>query len=193
PDCGGTLSQTDDKELTRFRCQTGHVYTGEKLLAGQTKMLEGPLLTAVRILKEKTVLARQLATRERQRGNLESAARFQDQSHLADRQSELIKKHVLQAAPLSSPEEVCAPLHHRDAAQHALDAGQDTTLPLAPGTGGQADRPESASSESSIAAPLASPAVFAGCGTLVEKPGSALPPGLEFDDRSEHRQAPLSG
>jgi hypothetical protein len=105
PDCGGTLWQVDDKELTRFRCHIGHVYNGVRLLAEQAKMLEQALRTAVRILKEKTVLARQLATRERLQGNLEGAARFQDQSQLTERQSELIKKHILQAAPISSAEE----------------------------------------------------------------------------------------
>jgi hypothetical protein len=106
PDCGGTLWQVDDKELTRFRCHIGHVYCGEKLLAEQAKMLEEALGTAVRILKEKSVLARQLAACERQQGNLESASRFQDQAQLAEGQSELIKKDILQAAPLSSPESV---------------------------------------------------------------------------------------
>jgi two-component system chemotaxis response regulator CheB len=105
PDCGGTLWQVDDKELTRFRCHIGHVYNGVRLLAEQAKMLEEALWTAVRILKEKTALARQLATREQLQGNLEAATGFQDQSQLAERQSELIKKHILQAAPLSSAEE----------------------------------------------------------------------------------------
>ncbi len=127
PDCGGTLWQVDDKEPTRFRCHIGHVYNGVRLLAEQAKMLEEALWTAVRILKEKTVLARKLATRERLQGNLEGAARLQDQSQLTERQSELIKKHILQTAPLSSPEEGSIPQ------APGAQAGGPPAPPLPPG------------------------------------------------------------
>jgi two-component system chemotaxis response regulator CheB len=76
PECGGSLWQVDEKNVVRFRCHVGHAYHGEALLAEQTEILEAALWTAVRTFKDKTVLARQLANQERQRGNDGAAHRF---------------------------------------------------------------------------------------------------------------------
>src|SRR5205823_6666364 len=100
PECGGSLWQADDNNLTRFRCHTGHVYYGENLLEEQSEALEAALWTAVRIFKEKTVLARQLATLSRERGEGDVAVRFDEDAQLAERYAVLIQEHVLGAGPL---------------------------------------------------------------------------------------------
>jgi two-component system chemotaxis response regulator CheB len=68
PECGGALWQVDDAGLIQFRCHVGHSYQGETLLTEQSEALEAALWTAVRTFREKSVLARQLAARERERG-----------------------------------------------------------------------------------------------------------------------------
>jgi two-component system chemotaxis response regulator CheB len=95
PECGGSMWQVDERELARFRCHTGHVYYGDVLLAEQSEALEAALWSAVRIFKEKMVLARQLATRERQLGNADMASRYDEEAAVAERYGTLIQQHVL--------------------------------------------------------------------------------------------------
>jgi two-component system chemotaxis response regulator CheB len=97
PECGGNMWQVDDPEVTRFRCHTGHAYYGVDLLGEQSEALEAALWTAVRIFKEKRVLAEQMALQARQRGNSERAERFQDEARLANKYGDLIQHSILQA------------------------------------------------------------------------------------------------
>jgi two-component system chemotaxis response regulator CheB len=109
PECGGSLWQVDERPLVRFRCHVGHAYNGEVLLAEQASALEAALWTAVRTFKERNLLARQLAARERERGDARSAARFDEQAALALRYGELIQQYVLNEQP-ASREATAAPL-----------------------------------------------------------------------------------
>jgi two-component system chemotaxis response regulator CheB len=97
PECGGSLWQVDEEKLTRFRCHTGHAYYGEALLAEQSEVLEAALWTAVRTFKEQTILARQLAATERERGNAVAAGHFEESARLAEHYSELIIRNLLWA------------------------------------------------------------------------------------------------
>jgi two-component system chemotaxis response regulator CheB len=99
PECGGAMWQVDQSELVRFSCHVGHAFYADKLLAEQSEVLEAALWTAVRTFKEKTVLARQLAARERVRGNLTSAERFEDEAQVAEQYAELIHERVLKTLP----------------------------------------------------------------------------------------------
>jgi two-component system chemotaxis response regulator CheB len=103
PECGGALWQADEDGLVRFRCHVGHAYNGENLLAEQTEALEAALWTAVRTFREKSVLGRQLAARERARGNHEAAARFDEQAGQADKYGSLIVEHVLNGGGPQAP------------------------------------------------------------------------------------------
>jgi two-component system chemotaxis response regulator CheB len=84
PECGGSMWQVPDKELVSFRCHTGHVYYGDVLLAEQSDALEAALWSAIRIFKEKMILARQLASLERQRGNADRAQRYDEEARVAE-------------------------------------------------------------------------------------------------------------
>jgi two-component system chemotaxis response regulator CheB len=77
PDCGGALWETeDDNGLWLFRCRTGHGYSVETLLAGQTETVETALWAALRALEERAAMARRMAARFRKRGSRTSAGRF---------------------------------------------------------------------------------------------------------------------
>ena len=95
PECGGSLWQMDDDKLVRFRCHIGHAYYGENLLAEQAEALEAALWTAVRIFKEKAVLAGQLAAQSRAKGEAGIADRYADQARLSERYSEVIQQYIL--------------------------------------------------------------------------------------------------
>jgi two-component system chemotaxis response regulator CheB len=96
PECGGAMWQVPQDELTRFRCHVGHAYYGETLLEEQSQALEAALWTAIRTFKEKAVLARQLAARERERNNPRLAERFQEDAQLAERYGQVIQQMLTQ-------------------------------------------------------------------------------------------------
>jgi two-component system chemotaxis response regulator CheB len=100
PECGGSLWQVTGAELIRYRCHVGHVYNGDVLLAEKTEALEAALWAAVRMFKERGVLARQVAAKERSRGDATGAERFEEQAELAERYGKLIQQYVLEGAPL---------------------------------------------------------------------------------------------
>lgn len=95
PECGGALWQVDDARLLRFRCHVGHAYNAEVLLAEQSEALEAALWTAVRTFREQSVLARQLANRERAQGHAKAAQRFDEQAGQAEHQGDLIRRYLL--------------------------------------------------------------------------------------------------
>jgi two-component system chemotaxis response regulator CheB len=96
PECGGTLWQVNDQKLTRFRCHVGHSYMGEFLLDEQSIALEAALWHAVRIFKEKSVLARQLAAQHRLTANPYTAERFEEEARQAEDYSSLIQEYILE-------------------------------------------------------------------------------------------------
>src|SRR5206468_1647570 len=53
PGCGGVLWKVDDGVSIRFRCHTGHAYTGAALLAEQTSKIEETMWTALRMFEER--------------------------------------------------------------------------------------------------------------------------------------------
>jgi two-component system chemotaxis response regulator CheB len=95
PECGGCMWQVDDNKLLRFNCHVGHSYYAESLLADQAEALNAALWTAVRIFKEQSLLARQLAGQHLQQANGEAAGRFQEQAEQADRYGSLIEQYLL--------------------------------------------------------------------------------------------------
>jgi two-component system chemotaxis response regulator CheB len=95
PGCGGTLWQINEGATLRFRCHVGHIYNADVLLAEQTDALEAALWTAVRTFREKSLLLRQLGERERSKGDLPSAQRYDEQAGLADHYGQLIVKYVI--------------------------------------------------------------------------------------------------
>ena len=99
PECGGSLWQVDETQIVRFRCHVGHIYQAENLLAEQANGLEAALWTAVRTFKERYLLSRQLAERERERGAVDAAARFEEMARQAERYGVLIQQYLLSGAP----------------------------------------------------------------------------------------------
>lgn len=53
PNCGGVLWQIEVGKFLRFRCHTGHAYTGDTLLAEQSSRIEETLWVALRMFEER--------------------------------------------------------------------------------------------------------------------------------------------
>jgi two-component system chemotaxis response regulator CheB len=98
PECGGSLWQVDQKDVVRFRCHVGHAYHAEALLEEQADILEAALWTAIRTFKDRSVLSRQMANQERQRGNHEAAQRFEEQAEQAERYGSSIQQYLMNAS-----------------------------------------------------------------------------------------------
>jgi two-component system, chemotaxis family, protein-glutamate methylesterase/glutaminase len=99
PDCGGTLWQTDEGNFVDFSCHIGHRYSSDTLLVQKTEQLEAALVTALRLLREKSILLRQTAERARGNGQDRAAARLDEQAAIDDRYAEVLRRDLLEAEP----------------------------------------------------------------------------------------------
>ncbi|MBD2740086.1 chemotaxis protein CheB [Coleofasciculus sp. FACHB-1120] len=95
PDCGGALWELRDGQLIRFRCRTGHAFSAETLLAEQSEALETALWNAFRALEERAALSRRMHQGARDRNQIRSAARFQEQAHEAQHNATVIRQLLL--------------------------------------------------------------------------------------------------
>jgi len=68
PDCGGALWQVKNDAHPRFRCFTGHVYTGEALLEKQAEGIEESVLISIRMLEERKNLLMRLGNKQAEMG-----------------------------------------------------------------------------------------------------------------------------
>jgi two-component system, chemotaxis family, protein-glutamate methylesterase/glutaminase len=78
PDCGGVLWQGGERPVLQFRCHVGHAFAPEVLLSQKSEELEAALWSSLRLLKEKAMLTRQLATRTRRTGTGRAATQPED-------------------------------------------------------------------------------------------------------------------
>ncbi len=65
PDCGGALWQNDEEQPDRYRCHTGHAYSGLALFTAQSAEIEKTLWTALRMFEERKVLLTTMAAKNR--------------------------------------------------------------------------------------------------------------------------------
>ena len=86
PDCGGALWEMKDDVIPRFRCYTGHVFTGNLLLEKQAEELEDSLWISIRMLEERKNLLVRMA-------NLEGGIEEDEERNKTERAEEL-GKHI---------------------------------------------------------------------------------------------------
>ena len=92
PDCGGVLWQEGEGTSLQFRCHVGHAFAPETLVGLQSEEVEAALWTCVRMLKEKSTLSRQMATRYRNAAaNSQYTERLAEQADRDDRYVEVLR------------------------------------------------------------------------------------------------------
>ncbi len=64
PDCGGVLWQVANGNSLRFRCHTGHAFTGAVLVAQQTAKIEETLWVALRMFEERRNLLGTMSSKD---------------------------------------------------------------------------------------------------------------------------------
>ena len=79
PECNGVLWEIDNSSKLRYRCHTGHSFTGDSLDYSQNVAFEEAIWFAIRALHEKQRLLKRLADSARE-GNRESSARDYEES-----------------------------------------------------------------------------------------------------------------
>jgi len=76
PQCGGVLNEVTDEGSTRFRCQIGHAFTAEALLAAQNDELDRAMESALRMHRERMVLFRRMQEKSEAQAMPLAAARW---------------------------------------------------------------------------------------------------------------------
>jgi two-component system, chemotaxis family, protein-glutamate methylesterase/glutaminase len=99
PDCGGTLWQVDQGQVVQFVCHTGHRWAPHSLLVEKTEGLEAALFEAVRLLKEKAMLLRQVAAKAA--ASADAGARLLEQAGVDEGHARLIQTQLLEGHPTS--------------------------------------------------------------------------------------------
>lgn len=92
PDCGGVLWQDREGAALQFRCHVGHAYAPETLMSLKSEDVEAALWACVRMLKEKSTLSRQMATRYgNASANVSYTDRFNEQADRDDGYVEVLR------------------------------------------------------------------------------------------------------
>jgi two-component system chemotaxis response regulator CheB len=103
PECHGVLLKLRKAGPLRFRCHTGHAYTMESLLAAVSDGIEEALWIAIRTLEEGDLLMQAIAShlKSGHHHSAKEAERLRSRADEARRQSEIIRKLVIDREPLA--------------------------------------------------------------------------------------------
>ena len=108
PACQGSMTETIEGGLLRYRCHVGHAFSVDSLLAEQSESLEAALWASVRCLEESAQLADRLANSSERK----LAPRFRDKAAALRQHAGLIQDVLLHGTTLDAEDTA------------ALDAGR---------------------------------------------------------------------
>jgi two-component system chemotaxis response regulator CheB len=93
PECNGPLYEVKDGELSQFQCFVGHRFSPERLSEQHTEALERALWTAIRKLKERVVLHKELVERKkRNKSETELMKRLEESVVIAESDIKLLRE-----------------------------------------------------------------------------------------------------
>ena len=113
PECGGVLVQIKEGGFTRYRCHTGHAYTGDTLLASVTEHAEETLWATMRVLEEATMLLENTGREFEEAGQVRLAAEYQRKAQELEGRSRDMFRNVTDNQSLSA-EQLQHDVDHRD-------------------------------------------------------------------------------
>jgi len=93
-ECGGPLWEIEGETVRRYRCNVGHAFTAQTLLAEQGKEIEQALWLALRVLEQRVTLLETLAKDAKAQSRLHSALSFQERAAEVAANAESIRKLV---------------------------------------------------------------------------------------------------
>lgn len=111
PECHGSLWETDDLGILRFRCRVGHVYSSESMLAAQTDSVDRALWAALRSLEERASLTTKMAERARERQHGWVANAFETRAKEARQHAAVVREMLVnRTTGHESPDENAEPV-----------------------------------------------------------------------------------
>ena len=102
PECGGVLVQIREGGFTRYRCHTGHAYTGDALLASVTEHVEETLWQTMRTLEEATLLLENTGAEYGENGNVRLAQAYARRAGELEARSRAIFDTIVRSETLSA-------------------------------------------------------------------------------------------
>jgi len=102
PDCGGVLSEADDKHPLRFRCQVGHAYTAKALLGEQEGAVDEAMRVALRIIEERAHLVTRMGKDAEASGRASIAEDYLQRADEYRTQAEVLRVALLKLLELKS-------------------------------------------------------------------------------------------
>lgn len=94
PECGGVLVQIKEGGFTRYRCHTGHAYTGDTLLVSVTENIEETLWKTMRVLEEASMLLESTGRELEDAGQSRLAAAYERKAREVEQRTRLIFEQV---------------------------------------------------------------------------------------------------
>jgi two-component system chemotaxis response regulator CheB len=101
PECGGVLVEIKEGGFTRYRCHTGHAYTGDTLLVSVTEAIEDKLWRTMRALEEASMLLENTGKDYEQAGNLRLAWQYAQAAIEMEHRTRLIFENITENRSLS--------------------------------------------------------------------------------------------
>ena len=101
PECGGVLVQIKEGGFTRYRCHTGHAYTGDTLLVSVTENVEETLWKTMRVLEEASMLLENTGQELEATGQSRLAAAYERKAREIEQRTRLIFEQVQDSEELS--------------------------------------------------------------------------------------------
>ncbi len=95
PECHGVLAKLKDGNISRFRCHTGHAYSGDVLMASIAENIEASLYNAMRGIDESIMLLNHIGDHFAEANQPKVAAEYFKKATEAKSRSELVRKAVL--------------------------------------------------------------------------------------------------
>src|SRR6266513_1121885 len=92
PECNGPLYEIKPGQLAHFQCFVGHRFSPEGLSEQHAEALERALWTAVRKLKERTILHKRLIERQRNKGEERLKKWLEDSVVTVERDLKLVRE-----------------------------------------------------------------------------------------------------
>ena len=95
PECKGPLREINDGGQSRYRCQIGHAFSSEALMASQADAVDAAVWTALETLEQRAELAEQMAMRARQNQRPNAARYFEAQACDTHHKIETLRRLLL--------------------------------------------------------------------------------------------------
>lgn len=95
PECGGVLAQIEEGSIVRFRCHTGHAYSGESLANGTDEKIDDLLWRLLRALDERTLILLRSAASAKPAASSQEIEGLQQQIRANRKRGDLIRELLM--------------------------------------------------------------------------------------------------